>query len=114
MPALTTAKEYFRLSNSRDMEGIADLFADDATYSSDNTGLFFGKKDIMGMVVNFFNSFPELSWVVHSIEERTPYIVELNFTCLAKDEKGASTERQGVESLIIRDGKIRHVEVRNR
>lgn len=114
MLAINTAKEYFLLSNARDLKAIEDLFADDATYSSDNTGLFFGKKDIMAMVTNFFNSFPELNWVVHSVEEKTPHIAELDFTFLGKDERGNSIERRGVESLVIKNGKIRHVEMRNR
>lgn len=114
MSALVTAKEYFDLSNARDLEGIANIFAEDATYSSDNTGLYYGKNDIMTMINGFFSSFSELNWVVHSIEEKTPHIVEMDFTFTGKDQNGSDVERRGLESLIIVDGKIRHIEMRNR
>ena len=113
MSALAIVKEYFELSNSRKLEAVAELLAEDATYSSDNTGLYFGKNDIMAMMDGFYDSFPYLNWSVQSLEEKTEHIVEAGFTLFAKNQDGTVIEKPGKESVIVVDGKIRHVEVRN-
>ena len=114
MSALSIAKEYFRLSNERDLNAIANMFAEDATYSSDNRGLYFGREDIMQMVQGFFGSFPELGWEIDASEEKTEHIVEIAFTFTGRDKHGQAVSRQGLESLVIQGDKIRHVDVRNR
>ena len=112
MSALAISRDYFRLSNDQDIESISSLFVEDATYSSDNTGLFFGRQDIMEMMGGFFNAFSSLHWSIDSIEEKTPYIVELHFTFVAENTEGESVERQGIEKLVIVNEKIRHIDVR--
>ena len=113
MSALSIARDYFELSNARNLESIENLFADEATYSSDNTGLYFGKQDIMAMIHRFFDSFPHIYWQIDSIEEKTLHIVEIHFRVSSKDKDGNEINRAGKETLVIADEKIRHVEVRN-
>lgn len=111
--ALGSAMAYFQASNDRDLETIESMFSEEATYSSDNTGLYYGKANIMKMIETFFDYYPELNWVVNGAEEKTDYIVELDFSFDGTDIQGASTSRRGLERLVIVDGKIRHIEVRN-
>lgn len=113
MSATSIARQYFELSNARDLGAIENLFADEATYSSDNTGLYFGKQDIMDMVQAFFDSFPYLHWAIDSIEEKTPQIVEIYFTVSSRNRDGNEINRKGKETVVVTDRKIRHVEVRN-
>lgn len=112
--ALDLAQRYFTLSNQGDLASIETMFAEDATYSSDNTGVYFGRADIMQMMTPFFAAYSELHWQVESAVEKTPYIVEMEFRFQGKDQQGVPVERRGLETLVIAQGKIRHIEVRNR
>lgn len=113
MSALNVTRQYFELSNERDLEKILSMFSEDATYSSENTGLYFGLDDIRSMVTNFYANFPYLHWEIHSMEETTPHIAEVVFTLTAKDTLGNELIRPGVERVVVVDDKLRHVEVRN-
>ena len=113
MTADAIASNYFALSNARDLESVFALFAADATYSSDNTGLYFGIQDIRAMMTAFFEAFPSLRWEIHSLTALSDHIVEIEFTLKAKNNANEELVRQGTERLVISGGKIRHVEVRN-
>ncbi len=113
MSPLATVQHYFDLSNNRDLEKVFKLFALDATYSSDNTGLYFGISDIRNMMQKFFDHYPELHWEIHSIQETTPQIVELNFTLRGTDTRGEKIIRPGIERIVVVSEQLRHVEVRN-
>ena len=56
MSPIATVQHYFDLSNNRNLEKVFKLFALEATYSSDNTGLHFGISDIRDMMQNFFEN----------------------------------------------------------
>ena len=107
-------QRYFDLSNQRNLTEIFALFAEDATYSSDNTGLYFGLPAIREMVTAFYESFPYLHWEIHAMQESSSHIAEVEFTLTARDHEGSEIIRPGIERVVVADGLIRHVEVRNR
>ena len=115
MTALEVARHYFALSNQRDLTAISDLFSEDATYSSDNTGVHYGRTAIMSMVRTFFTDFPELHWTVLSETEMSqPEIIQFKFRCAYEDAEGNSGQREGLETMVIdHQGLLRHVEERN-
>ena len=113
MSPLATVQHYFDLSNNRDLEKVFKLFALDATYSSDNTGLYFGISDIRDMMQKFFDHYPELHWEIHSIQETTPQIIELDFTLRGTDTRGDKIVRPGIERIVVVSEQLRHIEVRN-
>ena len=113
MSPLATVQHYFDLSNNRDLEKVFKLFALDATYSSDNTGLYFGISDIRDMMQKFFDHYPELHWEIHSIQETTPHIIELDFTLRGTDTRGEKIIRPGIERIVVVSEQLRHIEVRN-
>lgn len=113
MTADAIASTYFALSNARDLESVFALFAADATYSSDSTGLYFGIEDIREMMTAFFEAFPTLHWEIHSQTALSDHIVEIKFTLKARNSKNEELVRPGTERIVVSDCKIRHVEVRN-
>ena len=108
------AKRYFELSNERDLDGIAEILADSATYSSENTGMHFGKKNILVMTKTFFESFTELHWEVHEITEEKPGAILFDFTLTGTKNDGEKISRDGLEYVVVHEGKVQHVEVRNK
>lgn len=113
MTADAIASTYLACSNTRDLESVFALFAADATYSSDNTGLYFGVHDISEMMTAFFEAFPYLHWEVHSLTALSDHIVEIEFTLKARNSVNEELVRSGTERIVVSCGKIRHVEVRN-
>ena len=111
--ALVVAQRYFDLSNARDLDAVESLFTETSTYSSDNTGVYFGKKQIMAMMRPFFEKFTDLKWSVKSAEEIRPGVVLFDFTFSGITTSGESVQRAGREYVIVYDGKLQHVEVRN-
>lgn len=108
------AKKYFELSNQGDLNAIKILIDPNATYSSENTGLHFGKINIMTMKENFFSQYDHLFWQIHKIEEVKHNITLFDFTLEMK--KNAHTEyRKGIEYVIVNDNQlIQHIEVKNK
>ncbi len=109
---LEVTQLYFDLSNQADLVGIEALVHPEATYSSVNTGLYYGIKDIMLMMYGFFENHEKLVWQIQSIEQRNDYITELFFECNAIKKNGENYQFSGVERLVVVDGLIRHIEVR--
>ncbi len=103
---------YFELSNAGNLSAIEALIYPQATYSSANTGLYYGVTDIMTMMTAFFKSQHSLKWHIDSITALTEYITEVHFTCNSTDTSGKATERTGVERIVVVGGLIRHIEVR--
>ncbi len=110
--ALSITELYFELSNTGDLPTIKTLFIPDATYSSANTGLYYGRIEIMKMMDTFFNSYKSLNWEINSITALNKYIVEVNFTCSSIDMSDQAIKRTGVERIVVVEGLIRHIEVR--
>ena len=103
---------YFKLANAGDLSAISALLDSQATYSSANMGLYFGITDIMVMMKGFYESYQYLNWQINSIQALTEYISEVHFTCISTDTNGESTERSGIERLVVVGGLIKHIEVR--
>lgn len=114
MNPIETAKKYFELSNQRKLEAIPSLLHEDATYSSDNTGLHYGVEAIMEMMTRFYANFPKLHWTIDAIDEIRPHIVEIDFILTATDSNGREITRSGIERIVISDSVIKHIEVRNK
>ena len=109
--ARALAEEYFALSNDRDLTSIFTLLNPEATYSSNNTGLFFGVNDIRKMMTAFFADHPYVHWTILGLREFSEHITEVDLTVVSTDREGDQTERSGLERIVAASGTIRHIEV---
>jgi hypothetical protein len=114
MTVLETAKLYFDLSNKSDFEGIGKLFTDTTTYSSQTTGIYLGRDDIMQMQRAFHGKFASLHWQVNSVKEVKPGIVLFDFNFTGTLPNGEKIKSSGLEYVIVHQNKIQHVEIRNK
>jgi hypothetical protein len=112
--ALKIAKLYFELSNKSDFDDIEKLFADSTTYSSQTTGVYLGRDDILAMQRAFHGKFSSLKWRVNSAEEVKPGIVLFDYNFVGELPGGEKIESSGLEYVIVYKGKIQHVEIRNK
>lgn len=110
--SLAVTKLYFELSNAGDLSAIEDLIIEDATYSSAHTGLYFGRMNIMAMMEVFFEKYHSLNWQINSIKAVTEYITEVEFSFNSIDHSDQVTQRTGIERIVVKNGLIRHIEVR--
>ena len=111
--AVQIAKHYFDLSNNGNLEEIEKLFTPSSTYSSSNTGVYLGADQIMEMQRGFFANFETIGWDVHSVEEVKPGVILFDFTFSGKTLAGEEVRRPGLEYVVVYNGKLQHVEVRN-
>ena len=114
MTSLEIAEHYFDLSNKSDFANISKLFADSTTYSSQNTGLYLGKTDIIAMQKSFHAKFSSLKWRVNSVKEVKPGIILFDCDFSAEMQNGEKIESSGLEYVVVHDGKIQHIEIRNK
>lgn len=114
MTNLEIAKRYFELSNKSDFNGISELFIPTTTYSSQNTGLYLGKDNIIAMQKTFHDKFSSLRWRINSAEEVKPGIIRFDYDFLAETPNGEKIEGSGLEYVIVHDGKIQHIEIHNK
>jgi len=112
--ALETAQHYFDLSNKSDFAQIAKLFTDTTTYSSQTTGVYLGRDDIIAMQRAFHGKFTSLHWKVNSVEEVKPGIVLFDYDFIGELPNGERIESSGLEYVIVAGGKIQHVEIRSK
>jgi len=112
--ALEIAHEYFDVSNRSDMEAISKLFTPTTTYSSQNTGVYAGVDQIIEMQTAFHGSFKSLNWEVLASEEVRPGVVWLDFVLSGEKLNGEKVHLPGIEYVVVIDGRIQHVEVRNK
>ena len=69
--------------------------------------------DIVAMQQNFHGSFESLEWKVTTIEEEKPGIVRADFEFVwVKD--GENIEFSAIEYVVVVEGKIQHIEIKNR
>ena len=61
-----------------------------------------------------FSGFETMGWDVHSVREVKLGIVLFDFTFSGKTPDGEAVHRSGREYVIVYNGKIQHVEVRNK
>ncbi|MGY8848356.1 MAG: nuclear transport factor 2 family protein [Burkholderiales bacterium] len=112
--AIQLAKHYFDLSNKGKLTDIKELFTSSSTYSSANTDVYLGVDQIMGMQTKFFAGFKTMEWNVNSVKEVKPGIVLFDFTFTGKTLDGEAVQRSGREYVVVYNGKIQHIEVRNK
>ena len=112
--AVKLAEHYFALSNAGKLDEIETLLTASSTYSSANTGVFLGAEQIMGMQRAFFSSFKKIGWDVHNIEEVRPGVVLFDFTFSGVTNDDEKINRPGLEYVVVYNGKLQHVEVRNK
>lgn len=112
MNALELAEHYFALSNQGDLESIERLFLPTTTYSSANYGLYFGPKDIMGMMRPFFSQYETRCWTIEESRSLTEHIAEIEFSFTGTSQDGETISRTGVERIVVHSGMIQHIEVR--
>lgn len=110
--SLEIAQQYFDLSNLAELDDIEKMIHPEATYSSDNTGLYFGKNKIMTMMRGFFTNHSKLHWQIKSIEQLDEHVTELHFCCHAIKNNGEKYRFSGLERIVVIDEFIRHIEVR--
>ncbi len=111
---LEIAKKYFDLANNGNLIEIEKMFTNRSTYSSQNTGVFFGSNQIMKMMKGFFNLFITLQWDIISIEEVSDGVVLFDFVLLGEKLDGEKISIEGLEYLFIYEDKIQHIDVRNK
>jgi len=111
--AIEIAKLYFTLSNQRNLKEIKTLLTDTTTYSSPNVGVFLGKEQIMEMKYKFYDEFKEMKWSTSSVEEIRPGVILFNFTFTGITNRDEKVVRSGLEYVIVKNGKLQHIEVRN-
>ena len=113
MNPIQLTKQYFTVSNNSDFTEIEKLFATNSTYSSQNTWLYLWVDNIIAMQTDFHKSFEKLEWKVQTIEEEKPWIVRVDFDFeWVKD--GEKIVFSGIEYLVVVEGKIQHIEIKNK
>ena len=112
--AVQLAKHYFDLSNEGKLTEIKELFTSSSTYSSANMDVYLGADQIMNMQTKFFAGFDTMGWYVNSVKEVKLGIVLFDFTFTGKTLDGESIQRSGREYVVVSNGKIQHIEVRNK
>jgi len=105
---------YFELSNAGDIESIAKLLDENVSYSSDNVWLHFGKWNILAMKRTFFWGLKSQSWEIQNIIQPSENIFVIEFLFTATTLEWQTISRLGIESIIVHDRKLRHIEVRNK
>ena len=111
---MKVAQKYFDLSNEHEMAQIEEMLSDDTTYSSTTTGVYLGRQDIMEMQRYFHGSFTTLHWDVISVNEVRPGVVLFDFHLTGERENGETIDSEGLEYIIVKDGRSRHIEVRGK
>ncbi len=112
--ALDLAQHYFDLSNQGRLDEIERLFTPSSTYSSLNTGLHLGAENIIAMQRTFHAGFRSLHWHINSAEEVRPGIVLFDFVMTGTTADGDDVDFSGLEYVIVHQGRLQHVEVRNK
>ena len=112
--AVQLARHYFDLSNEGKLTDIKELFTSSSTYSSANTDVYLGADQIMDMQTKFFAGFGTMKWNVNSVKEIKPGIILFDFTFIGKTLDGEAIQRSGREYVVVYNGKIQHIEVRNK
>jgi hypothetical protein len=112
--ALEIAKRYFDLSNQSDFDSIGKLLSDNTTYSSQTTGIYLGREDILTMQRAFHGKFASLHWEIHSVKEVKAGIVLFDYDFTGELPNGEKVESSGLEYIIVYKNKIQHIEIRKK
>lgn len=112
MSALEVAQLYFKLSNQGDLVAIRDLFHNDAIYQSEQTGLFHGVEQIMGMMTQYFSDHETLNWKINGIQCTAEHEVVIDFTAEKIPHQGQPATIHGLERLVVVNDQIRQIEIK--
>jgi len=113
MTPLNIAQRYFEASNRSNFVEIWLLLSDSSTYSSQNTGLYLGREAIIEMQQNFHESFTSLQWDIKEIYEEKPGIICVDFEFIWV-KQWEEIQFSGLEYIIVLDGIIQHIEIKNK
>lgn len=111
---LELAKHYFELSNQSDFAKITPMFDQNSTFCSRNSEYFIGVDDIMTMQRGHHGSYEKLHWAVNQVTEEKTGVIRFDFDFTATTLQGELVNFSGIEYVIIRNGIIRHIEVRTK
>ena len=111
---LTIAKHYFDLSNNSDFESIAKLFDENSTFCTRNLEYFIGVENIIIMQRAHHGLYQKLKWTVNSVTEIKSGVICFDFSFEGVNQIGEVVKAVGLEYVIIKDGKIRHIDVKGR
>ena len=111
---LELAKYYFDLSNDSDFSKIEVLFDNNSTFCTRNLEYFVGVENIILMQRAHHGLYKKLNWAVTTIDELKPGVIRFEFDFKAINQKDESVQFSGIEYVIIRDGIIRHIDVRSK
>ncbi len=113
MKNIEIAQKYFEYSNMSDFNKITELFSETSTYSSQNTWLYLWVVSIIEMQKRFHGSYEYLNWNIINIKEEKPWIVKIDFEFNGIKDWW-KIEFSAIEYLVILDGIIQHVEIKNK
>jgi len=105
------ARQYFALSNARDLDTIETLLDPAIRYRSANTGEHEGREAVMTMMRAFFERFPTIHWSINALQSIAPDEVAITFTCQSVDRERQSVTRRGLERIRSRENLITSIEV---
>ena len=111
MTPIEIAKYYFDLSNESNFALIQSLLTQSTTYRSGNGELFLGIADIMLMQRNYHGCFSKLHWQVNKVDQAKPAIIAIEFDFIGENHAGDILEYSGLESIIIYESKVQHIDV---
>jgi len=110
---LELAKYYFDLSNASDFTTIETLFDEKSTFCTRNLDYFVGVKNIMSMQKAHHGSYQKLRWEVTTVEEIKAGVMRFEFDFSALNKANELIQFSGIEFVVIRDGIIRHIDIRS-
>lgn len=110
--ALSLANYYFELSNQSDFETITGMFDGDSTFCARDFKFYLGVENIMAMQRAHHGSYQQLKWTVNQVKELKSGVVRFDFSFEGINLAGETISMSGIEHVIIRSGKIRHIDVR--
>ena len=112
--ALTTARKFFTLANSRDLLNIEKLFTDTTTYSPQNEGVYFGVTQIMEAFRTFYGEYKTLQWDIVTSKEIRPGVVFFEYVFRGVTTAGKDVDLPGVAYVISSNERVQHIELRPR
>ncbi|MCA1480894.1 hypothetical protein, partial [Bradyrhizobium sp. NBAIM08] len=114
MTPLEITKKYVDLSNDGQISLIANLLDNNATYSSENVGIHYGKEAILQMKNKFFAGLTHHHWEVLEYDQIKDQIIGFQYKFTGKNLNGDEIKKSGYEIVVINlEGYIQHVEVKN-
>lgn len=76
--------------------------------------MYLGATDIIAMQKAFHAQFDKIHWRVRSVEEVKPGVILFNYNFEASTKSGEVINSSGLEYVVVANGKIQHIEVRNK